>query len=142
MPVSCLECHCKILSDPVLSILEAFDWAEFSYLEEYKGKGCYHVHSRIGLLKALLYLELAGLPSVHELLRVLGRDPNKMRIIGLDRLPHDSVFSNFKKVLGKTMDRMVARLTGMLHKQYPDLYVRLGVDSTKVEAYTYKDKQA
>jgi len=142
MPVSCFDCQCKILSDPVISILEAVDWTEFSYLEKYGGKGRHPVHRRIGLLKALLYLELAGLPSVHELLRILARDPYKMRILGLDRLPHDSVFSNFKKVLGKTMDRMVARLTGMLHKHYPDLFARLGVDSTKVEAFTKKDKQA
>ena len=87
-------------------------------------------------------MELARIPSVHELLRVLARDPYKMKILGLDRLPSDSVFSRFKRGLGGWMDRLVAMLTGMLSKNEPGLFLKLGVDSTKLEAYTYKDRQA
>jgi hypothetical protein len=93
MPVSCFDCHCKILSDPILYVLESVDWTRFLFLERYKGRGRYPVYSRIGLLKALIYMELAGVPSVHELLRVLGRDPYKMKILGLESLPDDSVFN-------------------------------------------------
>jgi IS5 family transposase len=137
MPVSCFDCHCKILSDPVLAVLESVDWTRFLFLERYKGRGRHPVHSRIGMLKALLYMELSGIPSVHELLRILARDPYKMKIFGLERLPHDSVFSRFKRELGKYMDKMVTLLVGMLRTLDPR-----GVDSTKLEAYTYKDKQA
>lgn len=142
MPVSCFDCHCKILSDPVLAVLESVDWTRFLFLERYKGRGRHGVHSRIGLLKALLYMEMSGIPSVHELLRILGRDPYKMKILGLDCLPHDSVFSRTKPELGEHMDKMVSMLTGMLRILDPSLYRELGVDSTKLEAYTYKDKQA
>lgn len=142
MPVSCFDCHCKILSDPVLIVLESVDWSEFLFLERYTGSGQHPIHSRIGLLKALLYMELSGIPSVHELLRILGRDPYKMKILGLDRLPHDSVFSRFKPLISEYLDRMVSMLTRMLKNLDPDLYQELGVDSTKIEAYTYKDKQA
>ena len=142
MPVSCFDCHCKILSDPVLDVLETVEWGRFLFLERYKGRGRHAIHSRIGLLKALLYMELAGIPSVHELLRVLGRDPYKMKILGLDSLPSDSVFSRFKQMLGGSMDRLVAMLTGMLSREESDLFVKLGVDSTKLEAYTKKDRQA
>jgi hypothetical protein len=94
------------------------------------------------LLKALLYVKLSGIPSVHELLRILARDPYKMKILGLDSLPDDSVFSKIKPMLGEHMDKMVSMLAGMLRSLDPSLYRELGVDSTKLEAYTYKDKQA
>ena len=142
MPVSCFDCQCKILSDPILDVMEAVDWSLFLFLERYAGKGRHHAHSRIGLLKALVYLELSEISSVHELLRVLERDPYKMKILGLDRLPDDSVFSRFKVKLGKYMDRMIGMLTGMLHKLHPSLFTGLGVDSTKVDAHTRRDKQA
>ncbi len=54
------------------------------------------MYSRVGLLKALFYMELARLESVHELIRVLSRDKYKMNILGLEALPSDSVFSRFK----------------------------------------------
>ena len=142
MPVSCFDCHCKILSDPILQVIEMVDWTVFLFLERYKGRGRHPVHSRIGLLKAFLYMELSGIPSVHELLRILERDPYKMKNFGLDQLPSDSVFSRFKRELGGSMDRMVAMLTGMLGQEDSDLFVKLGVDSTKLEVYTKKDKQA
>ncbi len=87
-------------------------------------------------------MELARIHSVHELLRVLARDPYKMKILGLDRLPSDSVFSRFKRGLGSSMDRLVAMLTGLLSQKDSCLFAGLGVDSTKLEAYTYKDGQA
>jgi transposase, IS5 family len=142
MPVSCFDCQCKILSDPVLVVLGSVDWTEFLFLERYKGRGKYPVHSRIGLFKALLYLELAGIPSVHELLRILDRDKYKMKILGLERLPDDSMFSRIKLELSEYMDRMVSMLTGMLKTLDPSLYTELGIDSTKLEAHTYKDRQA
>jgi transposase len=46
-----------------------------------------------------------------------------------------------KRELGKYMDKMVSMLTGMLRAHEPGLFRELGVDSTKLEAYTYKDKQ-
>jgi IS5 family transposase len=142
MPVSCFDCHCKILSDPVLAVMESVDWTMFLFLERYKGCGRHPVHSRIGLLKALLYMELSGIPSVHELLRILGRDPYKMKILGLESLPHDSVFTRYKRELGEHMDKIISMLVGMLKNLDPELYQELGIDSTKLEAYTYKDKQA
>lgn len=141
-PFSCFDCQCKILSDPVLVVLGAVDWSLFMFLESYKGKGRPCKYSRIGLLRALLYMELSGIPSVHELIRVLESDKYKMKILGLDQLPSDSMFSRFKRELGKSMDRMVAILTGMLQNRDPDLYVKLGVDSTKMHAHSKKDKQA
>jgi transposase, IS5 family len=71
MPVSCFDCHCKIFSDPVLDVLDALDWGTFLLLERYRARGRHHVNGRIGLLRALLYLEVAGIPGIHELLRFL-----------------------------------------------------------------------
>jgi len=142
MPVSCLDCNCKILSDPVLFVMESVKQTEFLFLEQYKGRGRYPVHSRIALLKTLLYMELSGIPSVHMLLRILGRDTYKMKILGLNTLPDDSLFSRIKLELGEYIDRMISMLTGILKKFDPSLYMELGVDSTKIEAYTYKDRQA
>jgi transposase, IS5 family len=141
MPVSCFDCQCNILSDPFLDVLQGVDWSLFLFLERYKGKGRHPVHSRIGLLRALLYMRLAGIPSVHELLRVLERDPYKMNNLGLDRLPDDSMFSRFKRELGGRIDRMVSLLTGKLCELNPSMFVRLGADSTKIEARK-KDGQA
>jgi IS5 family transposase len=93
------------------------------------------------LLRALLYMDLKGIPSIHELLRLLGRDPYKMKILGLERLPDDSVFSRFKRELGKSIDRMVSMLTGRLQELDSDMFVKLGADSTKLEACR-KDGQA
>jgi IS5 family transposase len=122
--------------------MESVDWSEFSFLEQYKGRGRYPVHSRIGLLKALLYMELSGIPGVYMLLTILARDMYKMKILGLERLPDDSLFSRIKLELSNYMDRMVSMLVGMLKTLDSSLYQELGVDSTKLEAYTYKDKQA
>jgi hypothetical protein len=142
MPVSCFDCHCHILSDPVLDVLDTVDWGSFLFLERCQGRGRHSVYGRIGLLRALLYMELSRIPSVHELLRFLGRNLYKMKVLGLDHLPSDSVFSRFKRRLGGWMDRLVGMLTGMLSKNEPRLIQKLGVDSTKLEAYTYKDGQA
>ena len=140
-PVSCFDCQCKILSDSVLDMLEAVDWSCFRFLERYGGKGRPHLYSRIGLLKALLYMELSWIPSVHELLRVLERDKYKLNILGLEGLPSDSVISRFKQEHGKSIDRIINMLAGMLRKEGLQLRV-LGVDSTKVEAYSKKDREA
>ena len=39
---------------------------------------------------------VGGDPSVHELIRMLEADKFKMKILGLDSLPIDNVFSRFK----------------------------------------------
>jgi hypothetical protein len=86
-------------------------------------------------------MRLAGITSVHELLRVLERDSYKMKILGLEGLPHDSVFTRFKRELGGSIDRMVSMLTGKLCELDGDMFVKLGADSTKLEARK-KDRQA
>lgn len=94
------------------------------------------------MLRALLYIDLAGVPSVHELIRGLERDKYKMKIPGLDSLPGDSVFSRFKRVPGSRMDRVIAILTGILSEEGEERFVKLGVDSTGLEAHSKKDKRA
>jgi len=86
-------------------------------------------------------MRLAGIPSVHELLRVLARDPYKMKILGLDSMPHDSVFSRYRRELDGSIDRIVLLLTGKLCELDRDMFVKLGADSTKIEARK-KDEQA
>lgn len=141
-PVSCFDCQCKILSDPFLEVLEAVEWGRFRFLDRYKGKGRPPLYSRIGLLKALFYMELARLDSVHELIRVLSHDKYKMNILGLEGLPSDSVFIRFKQELGESMDRIMTITVGMIRKENPWLFKALGIDSTKIEAYSRKDRQA
>jgi IS5 family transposase len=141
-PVSCFDCQCKILSDPVLDVLEAVDWSRFRFLERYKGRGRRNKYSRVGILKALFYMELARLDSVHELIRVLERYPYKMNILGLNGVPSDSVFSRFKQDLGEALDRIMSILVGMLRKLDRKLFKALGIDSTKIEAYSRKDRGA
>lgn len=141
-PVSCFDCQCKILSDPVLDVLEEVDWSRFRFLERYKGRGRPCRYSRVGLLKALCYMELASVPSVHELIRVLNRDKYKLNILGLEGLPSDSVFSRFKTKLGDHMDRIISLLTGMIRSLHPGYMRTLGVDSTKIEGYSRNDKQS
>jgi len=106
-PVSRFDCQCKILSDPVLDVLEAVDWIRFRFLERYKGRGRRNKYSRIGLLKALFYMELARLDSVHELVRVLERSPYNMNILGLNGVPSDCVFTRSKQDLGESTNKLL-----------------------------------
>jgi transposase, IS5 family len=140
MPVSCLDCQCKILSDVYLLILEAVDWQRFEYLESRNSRGRPPRHSRIALLRALLYKELANLPSVSELVRILTGDYYKMNILGFNHLPSMSTFSRFKDEVDT--DRIMVILTGMIREVYPDFMRMVGVDSTSLEAYSKKDPDA
>lgn len=122
--------------------MEAVDWGCFRFLERYKGRGRRNKYSRIGLLKALFYMELTRLDGVHELIRVLERYPYKMNILGLEGVPSDSVFTRFKQELGDTLERIMGIIVGMLRKADHRLFKALGIDSTKVPAYSRKDRQA
>ena len=122
-----------------MDVLEAVDWSRFRFLERYKGRGRRNKYSRIGLLKALFYLELARLDSVHELIRVLECYPYKMNILGLEGVPSDCVFTRFKQDLGESLDRIMSIIIGMLRKLDTRLFKVLGIDSTKIPAYSKRD---
>jgi len=77
---------------------------------------------------------LKGIPSVHELIRLLEADIYKMKILCLEGLSSDSVFSRFKRELGGGMDRLVSIFTGKFCELDSDMFVKLGADSTKLEA--------
>ena len=69
-PVSCFDCQCNILSDIFLVMLEAVDWSRLKFIDFYKGKGRPHMHSRLAMLKAFIYMRLSGI-GVSEFVRVL-----------------------------------------------------------------------
>jgi IS5 family transposase len=140
MPVSCFDCSCKILSDVCLKMLEAVDWRRFQYLEPKNNRGRPPRHSRVALLRALLYKELANLPSVSKLVRILDADYYKMNILGFDHLPSESTFSRFKDEVDT--DRIMVILTGMIKQYYPDYMCMVGVDSTSLKAHCKKDPDA
>ncbi len=140
MPVSCFDCHCKILSDVPLMMLEAVDWQRFRYLEKNNNVGRPPQYSRIALLRALLYMELANLPSVSELVRILRGDNYKMKILGFDHLPSESTFSRFKDQVDT--DRIMVLLTSMIWKKEEDFMSMVGVDSTSLPAFSRHDPDA
>lgn len=140
MPVSCFDCQCKILSDVYLLVLEAVDWQRFEYLEPKNNRGRPPRHSRIALLRALLYKDLANLSSVSELVRILASDYYKMNILGFDHLPSESTFSRFKDEVDT--DRIMVILTGMIQDVCPDFMRMVGVDSTSLEAFSKRDPDA
>lgn len=140
MPVSCLDCQCKILSDVYLLMLEAVDWQRFGYLEPRNNRGRPPRYSRVALLRALLYKELANLPSVSRLVRILTGDYYKMNILGFNELPSESTFSRFKDEVD--VDRIMVILAGMIREKYPDFMCMVGVDSTSLKAYSRTDPDA
>jgi hypothetical protein len=121
-------------------MLEAVDWQRFRYLEPGYNRGRPPLHSRIALLRALLYMELAGIPSVSELVRILGNDLYKMKILGFDQLPSNSTFSRFKESVDT--DRIMVLLTAMIKGVEPDFMCMVGVDSTGLDAYSEDDPDA
>jgi hypothetical protein len=121
-------------------ILGAVDWERFQYLESGYNRGRPPLHSRIALLRALLYMELAGIPSVSELVRILAGDLYKMKILGFDQLPSNSTFSRFKESVDT--DRIMVLLTAMIKGVEPDFMCMVGVDSTSLNAYSEDDPDA
>ncbi|CAJ36182.1 predicted transposase (IS4) [Methanocella arvoryzae MRE50] len=140
MPVSCFDCQCKILSDVPLMMLEAVDWQRFRYLEKNNKMGRPSTYSRIALLRALLYMELANLSSVSELVRILKGDYYKMNVLGLNKLPSESTFSRFKDTVD--IDRILTIIASMIKDEEQDFMCMVGVDSTSLNAYSQKDPDA
>lgn len=138
-PYSCFDCQCKILSDVNLTILEAVDWSRFQFLEKYNSRGRKPEHSRVALLRALLYKELGSIKSVNELVRILEADYYKMNILGFKRVPDKSTFSRFKNEFD--LDRVMTILLSMITSLDPDFMSVVGVDSTDIHAFR-KDPDA
>ena len=141
-PYSCFDCQCKILSDVNVSVLEAVDWTSFKFLEKCSSRGRRPVHSKVAMLRALIYMELRRIGSVRQLVKVLGSDKYIMKILGLDRLPDHSTFSKFKKLLSKHLDRIMSLLNSMTRLANPHHMSLVGVDSTILPAYSMKDGDA
>lgn len=138
-PVSCFDCQCNILSDVFLVVLEAVDWSRIKFIDFYRGKGRPHRHSRLAMLKAFIYMGLAGIGSVSEFVRFLEKHPYKMNILGFDQLPSESTFSRFKDMVD--VDRIMTLLNTQIRAENP-YYMRLvGVDSTPIRAFK-KDPDA
>ncbi len=121
-------------------MLEAVDWQRFRYLEESNNRGRPPVHGKIALLRALLYMELAGIPSVSMLVRILAGDLYKTKILGLNQLPSNSTFSRFKESVD--IDRIMVHLTALIKRAEPDFMCMVGVDSTSLRAYSLDDPDA
>jgi predicted secreted protein len=121
-------------------MLEAVDWQRFRYLEKSNKFGRPVEFSRIGLLKALIYMELANLPSVSELVRILRDDYYKLKFFGFDRLPSESTFSRFKDRVD--IDRIMTIIASMIKEEEPDFMHMVGVDSTSLKAFSKNDPDA
>lgn len=121
-------------------MLEAVDWQRFLYLEPSYNFGRPCEYSRIALLKCLLYMELANLPSVSELVRILDGDYYKLKILGLNKLPSESTLSRFKDSVD--IDRIMTIMASMIKEEEPDFMRMIGVDSTSLKAFTRTDPDA
>lgn len=140
VPVFCFDCQCKILSDTCLDMIEAIDWQRFRFVEKNNRRGRPATHSKIALLRALLYMELSGITSVSKLVRILAADLYIMNILGFNRLPSESTFSRFKESVD--IDRVMRILRGMIRDKEPDFMCMVGVDSTSLPAFNKNDPDA
>ncbi|CAJ35536.1 transposase [Methanocella arvoryzae] len=140
MPGSCFDCQCKILSDTYLEMIEAIDWQRFSFVEKNNKRGRPSIYSKIALLKALVYMELAGIPSVSKLVRILAGDLYKLEFLGFNQLPSESTFSRFKESI--EIDRIMRILRSMIRDKDPDFMCMVGVDSTSLPAFNKTDPDA
>ncbi|OPY26892.1 MAG: Transposase DDE domain protein [Methanocella sp. PtaU1.Bin125] len=140
MPVSCFDCHCKILSDKYLEMIEAIDWQRFDFIEKNNKRGRPSIYSKIAILKALFYMELAGIPSVSKLVRILADDLYKSNILGFNRLPSESTISRFKESID--IDRIMRILRSMIRDKDQDFMCMVGVDSTSLPAFSMSDPDA
>jgi hypothetical protein len=99
-------------------------------------------YSVVAFLRALLYMELCGITSVRNLVRVLDRDKYKMKNLGFNKLPHHSLFSRYKHRFGVHIPRIMMIVNTSIMKEEPLHMSLLGIDSTKVEAFSRKDEDA
>jgi len=134
---SCVDCHLKILSDKPLEVLGSFDWQSLRFLERYKGRGRRCEYSVIAFLRALIYMELAGITSVRKLVRLLEHDKYKLMILGFHKLPDHSLFSRYKQRFGEHIPRIMTILNTSIRELEPLYGTLLGIDSTKIHSYGY-----
>jgi IS5 family transposase len=139
---SCVDCQIRILSDVHVEVLDSFDWQLLVFLERYQGRGRPLEYSVIAFLRALVYMELSGITSVRKLVRVLARDKYKMKILGFHRLPDHSLFSRYKQRLGEHIPRVMTIINTRIMNEEPLHMSMLGIDSTKLEAFSMEDKDA
>ncbi|BAI60953.1 putative transposase for insertion sequence element [Methanocella paludicola SANAE] len=139
---SCLGCQLNILSDVHLEVLDSFDWQLLVFLERYPGRGRPFGYSVIAFLRAFLYMELSGITSVRKLVRLLERDKYKMKNLGFNRLPHHSLFSRYKDRFGEHIPRIMMIINTGIMREEPLHMSMLGIDSTKVEAFSLGDEDA
>lgn len=139
---SCLDCQIRILSDVHVEVLDSFDWQLLVFLERYRGRGRPLEYSVIAFLRALVYMELTGITSVRKLVRLLARDKYKMKILGFNRLPDHSMFSRYKQRLGEHIPRIMTVINTSIMKEEPLHMSILGIDSTKLEAFSREDMDA
>ncbi len=139
---SCVGCRLNILSDVHLKVLDSFDWQLLVFLERYPGRGRPLEYSVIAFLRALVYMELSGITSVRKLVRVLARDKYKMKILGFNRLPDHSMFSRYKQRLGDHIPRIMTIINTSIMREEPLHMSILGIDSTKLEAFSREDMDA
>lgn len=99
-------------------------------------------YSVIAFLRALVYMELAGITSVRKFVRLLARDKYKMKNLGFHRLPDHSLFSRYKKRFGEHIPRIMAIINTGIMKEEPLHMSLLGIDSTKLESFSLKDMDA
>jgi hypothetical protein len=125
-----------------LEVLDSFDWRLLVFLERYPGTGRPRENSVIAFLMALLYMELRGITSVRNLAMLLARDEYKMKNLDFDKLPHHSLFSRYKQRLGEHIPRIMMIINTSIMEEEPLHMSLLGIDSTKVEAYSLKDEDA
>ena len=138
----CVDCQLNILSDVYVEMLDSFDWQCLVFLERYRGIGRPLGYSVIAFLRALVYMELSGITSVRKLVRVLARDKYKMKNLGFAKLPDHSLFSRYKKRLGEHIPRIMMIVNTSIMKEEPLHMSLLGIDSTKLEAFSMKDEDA
>jgi hypothetical protein len=123
-------------------VLDSFDWQLLVFLERYPGKGRPREYSVIAFLRAFLYMELSGITSVRNLVRLLERDKYKMKNLGFQKLPDHSLFSRYKQQFGEHVPRIMMIINTSIMNEEPLHMSVLGIDSTKVEAYSLKDTDA
>lgn len=138
----CVDCQIRILSDVHIEVLDSFDWQLLVFLERYKGRGRPLEYSVIAFLRALVYIELAGITSVRKFVRLLARDKYKMKNLGFHRLPDHTLFSRYKQRLEEHILRIMTIINTWIMDEEPLHMSLLGIDSTKVEAFSLKDEDA
>ncbi|BAI60939.1 putative transposase for insertion sequence element [Methanocella paludicola SANAE] len=138
---SCLDCQLNILSDVHIKVLDSFDWQLLVFLERYPCMGRPREYSVIAFLRAFLYMELAGITSVRNLVR-LAHDKYKMKNLGFNRLPDHTLFSRYKQRFGGHIPRIMMIINTRIMNEEPMHMSLLGIDSTKLDAFSLRDEDA